>query len=178
MPIYKFEDKTPRIHPSAFIAPTAVVVGDVTIEADVSIWYNAVLRGDIAPIIVRRGANIQECAVLHGSPGHGVDVGAGATVGHLVMVHGATLGEECVIGNAATVLDGAKIGARALVAACAFVGPGTEVEAGVLTVGMPAKVRGPVAGTPAEELIRLNPGAYQDMARRHRDSLTEVERSQ
>ena len=175
MPIYRFEDKTPNIHPSAFIAPTAVLVGDVTVEADVSIWYNAVLRGDIAPIVVRKGANIQECAVLHGSPGHGIEIGPGASVSHLVMIHGATLGEECIVGNCATILDGAKIGARALVAACAFVGPGVEVEAGMLTVGMPAKVRGPVAGTPAEELIRLNPGAYRAMGHRHRDGISEVD---
>jgi len=174
MPIYKFEDKTPKVHPSAFIAPTAVIVGDVTIEEDVSIWYNAVLRGDIAPIVVRKGANIQECAVLHGSPGHGIEIGPGASVSHLVMIHGATLGEECIVGNGAIVLDGAKIGARALVAAGAFVGPGVEVEAGVLTVGMPAKVRGPLTGTPAEQLVRLNPGAYREMGRRHRVGISEV----
>jgi carbonic anhydrase/acetyltransferase-like protein (isoleucine patch superfamily) len=178
MPIYKFEDKEPKIHPSAFIAPTAVLVGDVTVEEDASIWYNAVLRGDIAPIVVRKGANVQECAVLHGSPGHPIEIGPGTTIGHLCMVHGATVGAEVIVGNCSTVLDGAKIGDRALVAAGALVGPGTEVEAGVLTVGMPAKPRGPIAGTPAEQIVNLNPGAYQAMAKRHRDGIVEVHRPQ
>lgn len=174
MPIYSFEDKAPRVHSAAFIAPTAVIVGDVTIEADVSVWYNAVLRGDIAPIVVRRGANIQECAVLHGSPGAAIEIGPGATVSHLALIHGATLGEECIVGNGAIVLDGARIGARALVAAGALVGPGTEVPEGTITVGVPSKVRGPIAGTPVEELIRLNPGAYREMGQRHRRGIREI----
>lgn len=174
MPVYNFEDKVPRVHADAFIAPTAVIVGDVTIEGGVSVWYNAVLRGDIAPIVVRKGANIQECAVLHGSPGAAIEVGPGATVSHLALIHGATLGEECIVGNGAIVLDKANIGPRALVAAGAVVGPGTEVPAGMITVGVPAKVRGPIAGTPVEELIRLNPGAYREMAQRHKHGISEI----
>ena len=168
MPLFSFEGKSPKIHPSAFIAPTAAIIGDVTIEENASVWYNAVLRADFSPIMIRRGANVQDCAVIHTTPENGVEVGPGVTVGHLCMVHGATLGEECLIGNAAIVLDGAKVGARAMVAAGAVVTPETEIPEGMLAVGVPAKVKGPLAGTPAEYWVRINPQGYQALAQRHR----------
>ena len=80
MPLFSFEGKSPRVHPTAFVAPTAVIVGDVTIEERASVWYNAVLRGDFNPIVVRRGANVQDCAVVHVTPRGGTEIGAGATV--------------------------------------------------------------------------------------------------
>ena len=172
MPLFSFEGKHPTIHPSAFIAPTAVIVGDVTIEENASVWYNAVLRGDFSGIVVRRGANVQDCAVVHVTPVHGVDIGPGATVGHLCTIHAATLGEESLVGNGATVLDGARIGVRAMVAAGALVTPGTEIPDGMLAVGVPAKVKGPLAGTPAERWVRVNPTGYQALAQRHKAGLT------
>jgi carbonic anhydrase/acetyltransferase-like protein (isoleucine patch superfamily) len=172
MPLYSFEGKTPRVHPSAFIAPTAVLIGDVTVEADASVWYNAVVRGDFSPIVVGAGANVQDNAVLHVTPVNPTEVGPGATVGHLCMIHGATLGEECLIGNSATVLDGARIGARSMVAAGALVTPGTEIPEGVLAIGAPAKVRGPLAGTQAEWWVRMNPAGYQALAKRHKEGIT------
>jgi carbonic anhydrase/acetyltransferase-like protein (isoleucine patch superfamily) len=168
MPLFSFEGKSPRVHPSAFIAPTAVLVGDVTIEENASVWYNAVLRADFSPIVVRRGANVQDCAVVHVTPAHGVEIGAGATVGHTCVVHGATVGEEALVGNAATVLDGARVGARAMIAAGALVTPGTEIPEGTLALGAPAKVRGPLAGTAAEFWVRANPSGYQALAQRHK----------
>src|SRR5437879_9357322 len=120
MPLFSFEGKSPKIHPTAFIAPTAVIVGDVTVEERASVWYNAVLRGDFNPIVVGRGANVQDCAVVHVTPRGGTQIGAGSTVGHNCTIHAASLGEECLIGNGATVLDGARIGARAMVAAGAL----------------------------------------------------------
>ncbi|MGH7279835.1 MAG: gamma carbonic anhydrase family protein, partial [Candidatus Rokuibacteriota bacterium] len=105
MPLFSFEGKTPKVHPTAFIAPTAVLIGDVTVEENASVWYNAVVRGDFSAIVIRRGANVQDCSVLHVTPRDGVEVGPGATVGHLCLVHGATIGEEALIGNGATVLD-------------------------------------------------------------------------
>jgi carbonic anhydrase/acetyltransferase-like protein (isoleucine patch superfamily) len=168
MPLYRFEGKQPTIHPSAFIAPTAVIIGDVTIEENASVWYNAVLRGDFSPIVVRRGANVQDCAVIHVTPASGVEIGPGVTVGHLCLIHAATLDEECLIGNGATVLDGARIGSRAMVAAGALVTPGTEIPAGMLAVGVPAKVKGSLAGTPGERWVRVNPAGYQALAQRHK----------
>jgi carbonic anhydrase/acetyltransferase-like protein (isoleucine patch superfamily) len=168
MPLFSFEGKQPRVHPSAFIAATAVLVGDVTVEENASVWYNAVLRGDFNSVVVRRGANVQDCSVIHVTPVNPVEIGAGATVGHTCVIHGATLGEESLVANGSTVLDGARIGARAMVGAGALVTPGTEVPDGTLALGAPAKVRGPLAGTAAEHWVRVNPGAYQALARRHK----------
>ncbi len=174
MPLFTFEGKRPTVHPSAFIAPTAVIIGDVTVEENASVWYNAVLRGDFSPIVVRRGANVQDCAVVHVTPAQGTDIGAGATVGHLCTIHAATLGEECLIGNGSTVLDGARIGVRAMVAAGALVTPGTEVPDGMLALGTPAKVKGSLAGTPAERWVHVNPTAYQALAQRHKAGVEQV----
>jgi len=168
MPLFSFEGKSPKIHPTAFIAPTAVIVGDVTIEERASVWYNAVVRADFSPIVIRAGANVQDCAVLHGTPRGGVDVGAGATIGHLCLIHAATIGEEALVGNGSTVLDGVTIGARAMIGAGALVTPGTEIPEGVLAIGAPAKVKGPLAGTPAEEWVKRNPQGYAALAQRHK----------
>ena len=108
--VFEFNGIVPTIDPTAFIAPTASIVGDVTIEADASVWYGAVLRGDFGPIVVRRGANVQDGSVLHGGADPVTEIGEGATVGHLCVVHGAVIGAEALIGNGATVLDGATVG--------------------------------------------------------------------
>ena len=175
MPLFSFEGKHPRVHPSAFIAPTAVIVGDVTIEERASVWYNAVVRADFQPIVVGAGANVQDCSVVHVNGTQGVEIGAGATIGHNCTVHAAMLGEECLIGNGATVLDGARIGVRAMVAGGALVTPGTEVPDGMLAMGTPAKIRGPLTGTPAEHWVQRNPGAYQLLAQRHKQGITSIE---
>ena len=174
MPLYSFEGKSPRIHPSAFIAPTAAIIGDVTIEENASVWYNAVVRADFSPIVIRRGANIQDCAVLHVTPIHGVDVGPGATVAHLCLIHGADIGEEALVGNSSTVLDGARIGVRAMIAAGALVTPGTHIPDGMLAMGAPCKVKGPLEGTPAARWVELNPPGYQALAQRHRAGVKPV----
>ena len=103
MPLFSFEGKQPEVHPSAFIAPTAVLIGDVTVEERASVWYNAILRGDFSPIVVRRGANVQDGSVIHVTPGTGTEIGAGATIGHLCVIHAALIGEEALIGNGAIV---------------------------------------------------------------------------
>lgn len=171
MPLYSFEGRSPRVDPTAFIAPTATLIGDVTIEAGASVWFGAVLRADDAPIIVRQGANVQDGSVLHVPPGVPVDIGPGATVAHMCLIHGAHIGAEALIGNQATVLDGAVIGARSLVAAGALVLAGTTIPDGMLVTGAPAKVKGPIAGTGAEMWIDANPKYYQDLAQRYRAGL-------
>ena len=174
MPLFSFEGKSPRIHPTAFIAETAVIIGDVTIEERASVWYNAVIRSDFAPIVIRAGANVQDCAVIHVTPRGGTEIGVGATVGHLCLIHAATIGDEALIGNGSTVLDGVKVGKGAMIAAGALVTPGTEIPDGVLAVGVPAKVKGPLAGTPAEEWVKRNPQGYQALAQRHKAGVTAV----
>ncbi len=167
MPLFAFEGRAPKIDPTAFVAPTATLIGDVTIEAGASVWFNAVLRADYGPIVVREGANVQDGSVLHSPPGIPVDIGPGATVAHTCVIHGVHVGQEALIANHATVLDGAVIGARSMVAAGALVVAGTQIPAGVLVVGAPAKVKGPIAGTGAEMWVKLNPQAYRDLAQRH-----------
>ncbi|HEV8308405.1 MAG TPA: gamma carbonic anhydrase family protein [Methylomirabilota bacterium] len=168
MPLYSFEGRRPRVHPETFIAPTATLVGDVSVEAGASIWYGAVLRGDFSPILVRAGANVQDGAVVHTTPTGAVEIGPGATVAHLCVIHAATLEEECLVGNGAIVLDGARIGARSLVAAGAVVPAGMMVPPGMLAAGVPAEVKRALGGTAAERWVQVNPSAYQALARRHR----------
>jgi carbonic anhydrase/acetyltransferase-like protein (isoleucine patch superfamily) len=166
MPLFAFEGHEPRVDPEAWIAPTATLVGDVRVEAEASVWYGAVLRADFGPIVVRRGANIQDGSVLHGGPDPGTEIGEGATVGHLCVVHGAVVGAEALIGNGATVLDGAVVGSRALVAAGATVQPGMEIPDGMLAGGVPARILGRL--TPGAQMwVDTNPQTYRDLARRH-----------
>jgi carbonic anhydrase/acetyltransferase-like protein (isoleucine patch superfamily) len=171
MPLYSFEGLTPNVHGTAFIAPTATLVGDVIVEAGASVWYGAVLRADYSPVVVRRGANVQDGAVLHGPPGLTTEVGAGATVAHNCVVHGATLGSECLVANGAVVLDGAEIGRRALIAAGSVVAAGMTVPEGMLAAGAPAVVKRPVAGSPGEFWVDANPPAYAELAQRHRKGI-------
>jgi len=164
--MFSFEGRSPRVAASAWIAPTATLVGDVTVEDEASVWYGAVLRADFGPIVVRRGANVQDGSVLHGGADPVTEVGEGATIGHLCVVHGCVIGTEALIGNGATVLDGAMIGARALVAAGATVAPGLVVPDGMLAVGVPARVAGEVRGG-ALKWVQTNPEVYRELARRH-----------
>ncbi len=175
MPLFSFEGLTPRVDPSAFIAPTATLVGDVIVEAGASIWYGAVIRADYAPVIVRAGANVQDGAVLHGPPGLTTDVGRGATVAHNCVVHGAILGDECLIANGSIVLDAARIGARSLVAAGSVVAANTEIPAGFLAAGAPAVVKRPIDGSPAQFWVDANPSAYAELADRHRRGIVKLD---
>jgi carbonic anhydrase/acetyltransferase-like protein (isoleucine patch superfamily) len=173
MPLFSFEGASPKVHPSAWIAPTATLVGDVTVEADASVWYGVVLRGDFGPIVIGAGANVQDNSVLHGGP-RGTIVGPGATIGHLCVVHGATIGEEAVIGNHATVQDDATIGPRTLVGAGATVTPKTRVDGDVVLLGTAAKRELPMTDG-ARWWVANNPATYQELARRHRDGTAPVD---
>lgn len=173
MPLFSFEGHEPRVSATAWIAPTATLVGDVLVEDDASVWYGAVLRADFGPVIVRRGANIQDGSVLHGGRDPVTEIGEGATVGHLCVVHGAVVGAQALIGNGATVLDGAVIGSRALIAAGATVQPGAQIPDGMLAAGVPAVVLREL--TPgAKRWVDTNPSVYQALARRHAASVRPV----
>lgn len=166
MPLFSFEGHEPVVSPSAWIAPTATLVGDVRVEDEASVWYGTVIRADFGPIVIRRGANVQDGSVLHGGGELAAEIGEGATVGHLCVVHTAMIGEEALIGNGATVLDGAVVGSRALVAAGATIPPGMRVPDGMLAAGVPARVVGEVTGG-AKQWVETNPGLYRELARRH-----------
>ena len=166
VPLFAFEGREPKVSSAAWIAPTATLVGDVRVEAEASVWYGAVLRADFGPIVVRRGANIQDGSVLHGGSDPVTEVGEGATVGHLCVVHGAVIGAEALVGNGATVLDGATVGGRSLIAAGATVPPGMTIPDGMLAAGVPARVVGELTAG-AKQWVQANPGIYRELARRH-----------
>jgi carbonic anhydrase/acetyltransferase-like protein (isoleucine patch superfamily) len=172
MPLYSFEGASPTVHPTAWIAPTATLVGNVTVEAEASVWYGVVLRGDFGPVVVGRRANVQDNSVIHSGP-EGTVVGPGATIGHLCVVHSATIGEDALIGNGATVQDGAQVGARALVGAGSLVPPNAVIPPGVLAMGVPARERGPLTAT-AAVWVDANPSIYAELARRHAAGTAEV----
>src|SRR5262249_25278101 len=163
MPLFAFEGREPVISPDAWIAPTATLVGEVRVEAAAAIWYGAGLRADFGAIVVRRGANVQDGSVLHGGADPVTDVGEGATIGHLCVIHGAVIGAEALVGNGATVLDGAVIGPRALVAAGATVPPGMTVPAGMLAAGVLARVLREISGG-ARGWVETNPETYPEPA--------------
>jgi carbonic anhydrase/acetyltransferase-like protein (isoleucine patch superfamily) len=173
MPLFAFEGREPKVSPEAWIAPTATLVGDVLVEAGASIWYGAVLRADFGPVVVRRGANVQDGSVLHCGSDPVTEIGEGATIGHLCVVHGAAVHEQALIGNGATVLDGAVVGRGALVAAGCTVPPGMTIPAGMLAVGVPARIAGEITGE-ARQWVENNPEAYRELARRHAASVRPV----
>jgi carbonic anhydrase/acetyltransferase-like protein (isoleucine patch superfamily) len=176
MPLFSFEGRSPQVHPDAWIAPTATLVGDVVVEAGASVWYGAVLRADFGRIWVRSGANVQDGSVLHGGDDPETDVGPGATIGHVCVVHGAVIGAEALIGNGSTVQDGARIGARALIGAGSLVAPNAVIPDGVMALGAPARVRGPLSAG-AAVWVDGNPSIYQQLARRHAASVAPVPHS-
>lgn len=138
--IVPYKGKRPQADESAFVAENAVLIGDVTLEADASVWFGAVLRGDNEPILVGRGSNVQDNATLHCDPGHPLTIGADVTIGHNAVVHGCTVRDGALIGMGAVVLDDAVVGEYAIVGAGAVVKSGMEIPPYSLAVGSPAKV--------------------------------------
>jgi carbonic anhydrase/acetyltransferase-like protein (isoleucine patch superfamily) len=136
----KFLRKKPQLGKNVFIAKTAVVIGDVTLGAHSSVWYGAVLRGDINRIVVGHHSNIQDNAVLHLADDFACVLGNWVTVGHSAVVHACQVGDECLVGMGAVILDGAVIGKQSIIGAKALVTQGTKIPPGSLVLGAPAKV--------------------------------------
>ncbi len=173
MPLYEYDGKSPTVDPTAFVAPTATLIGDVTVEAGASIWYGAVLRADMAPITVGAGANVQDNSVLHSSPDTPMVIGPRTTVGHSVVFHGRSIGEGSLVGNGAVVLEWVQVGDGSLVAAQSLVPTSMEVPDGQVASGTPARVKGPVEGMGAL-ILEHNPTVYAELATKHRTTLREV----
>lgn len=175
MNLFEYEGVRPTVAEDAWIAPTATLIGDVTVESGASVWYGATLRGDDGPIIVRANANVQDGTVIHTTPQVTTEIGPGATVAHQCMVHGAVIEEEALVGNGCVVLDGARIGARSMIAAMSLVPPGKTIPPGVLAVGVPAVVKGDIEGTSAEFWVKMNPVYYPELAKRHRAGIKRID---
>ncbi len=150
----------------AFIAPTAQIMGDVTIGEDSSIWYGTVVRGDESSIRIGRGSNIQDNSVVHTDVVYGVSIGDHVTIGHGCIIHGCEIGDETLVGMGAIVMDGARIGKRCIVAAGSLVLGGTQIPEGSMVMGSPAKVKRPLT---EEEIARnmLYATHYMETARKH-----------
>ena len=151
--IVTFQGKTPHISPDAFVAETAVLIGDVTVGPDSSVWYGAVIRGDSSAITVGRGTSIQDNAVLHTEQDRPMTIGDNVTVGHAALVHCASVGSNTLVGMGAILLDGAIIGDHCVIGAGALVKENTVVPSGSLMVGVPARC---VRELGPEQLARLD----------------------
>ncbi|WP_291314531.1 gamma carbonic anhydrase family protein [Corynebacterium sp. UBA2622] len=170
--IYAFEGTRPTIHPSAYVAPEATIIGDVVIGEDCSVWPGAVIRGDVGPIRIGARVNIQDGAVLHVDTGGETVLGDDVTVGHLAMVHGCHVEPACLVGMSATVLSGSRVGECSIVGGGAVVLEGQEIPAFSVAAGVPAKVRKTLEpSTRADRLAHA--ASYVELGRRHREGLTQ-----
>jgi len=173
MTLYALGAHRPQIDPDTWIAPDANVVGQVVLEAGASIWFGTTIRADHEEIRIGAGTNVQENVVMHIDMGFPLSIGAGCTIGHKVMLHGCTIGDNSLIGMGATVLNGARIGKNCLIGAGALITEGKEIPDGSLVMGMPGKV---VRALDDQAIQGLRASAlhYQDNMRRFRDTLSEV----
>ncbi|CUH77425.1 gamma carbonic anhydrase family protein [Tropicibacter naphthalenivorans] len=173
MTIYALDGKAPTVAEDAWVAPDANVIGNVVLEGKSSVWFGSTLRGDNEEIRVGAGTNVQENTVCHTDPGYPLTIGAGCTIGHKVMLHGCTIGENTLIGMGATILNGAKIGKNCLIGAGALITEGKEIPDGSLVMGAPGKV---VRQLDEAAIAKLQKSAthYQDNAARFAAGLSEV----
>ena len=165
-----------NIHPTAFIAPGAVVLGDVTLGARTSVWYQAVLRGDTAPIVVGEASNVQDGTIIHVDEGIPATVGARVGIGHRVILHGCTVDDDCLIGMGSVLLNGVHIGAGSVVAAGAVVPEGFAAPPGSVLVGVPARVTRRVDDA-LRARIRSTWEHYVAEAQRHRAGMFPLART-
>lgn len=156
-----------EVHPTAFIAAGAVVLGDVTLGEESSVWYGAVVRGDMAPIVIGAQTNIQDGTIVHVDEGVPCTIGSRVGVGHRVILHGCTVGDECLIGMGAILLNGVRIGAGSVVAAGAVIPEGMQVPPRSLVMGLPGRIVRPVDAALAER-IAATWVHYVGQARAHR----------
>jgi carbonic anhydrase/acetyltransferase-like protein (isoleucine patch superfamily) len=168
--VYALGATAPRIDPTAYVAPGAVVVGSAVLAAAASVWFGAIVRADDERVEIGEGTNVQDGAVLHADPGFPVVLGARTSVGHHAVVHGAFVGDACLVGIGARVLNGARIGAGSIVGAGAVVTPGCLVPDLVLVLGVPARVVRPL-GEEERERVRATAERYIARAARYRAEL-------
>ena len=176
--LYKLGTRQPRLlSDDCYVADSAQVIGSVTLHPGSSVWFNAVLRGDCDELIVGEGSNVQDGSVLHTDPGFKLVIGGNGTVGHMVMLHGCTIGDGSLIGIGAVVLNGAKIGRNCIIGAGALVTEGKEIPDNSLVVGSPAKVKREI-GDMERQLLAYSATHYQQNGRQFAKDLHPVDRAQ
>ncbi len=163
---YDLEDKKPKNSGENWVAPNATIIGDVTLEKNSSVWFNAVIRGDNENIHVGEGSNVQDGSVLHTDPGCPLRIGKDVTIGHIVMLHGCTIGDNSLIGIGAVILNNAKIGKNCIIGAKALITENKEIQDNSLVVGAPGRV---VRKLTDEEIGKITENAkhYQDNWKRY-----------
>lgn len=161
MTLLSYKGISPTIAQDVFIAPGAVIIGDVTIHEGASIWYNTVVRGDVAPIVIGRRSNIQDNCTLHVDADAPLTIGDECTIGHNAVVHGATLGNRVLVGINAVVLSHAEIGAETIIGASALVSEHKNMPGGVLVVGIPAQVKRELNDAERAHLLESADGYYE-----------------
>ncbi len=169
----KYMGEEPLYGPDVFVAPTAVVIGDVQLDEGVSVWYGAVLRGDINSIKIGKCSNLQDGVIGHLSDDHSLVVGQYVTVGHSAVIHACEIDDECLIGMNSTVLDGAKIGRQSIVAANSLVPAGMDVPEGSLVAGVPARIKRQLSDEERRKLKRWAE-KYLVVAKAHREKLAKL----
>lgn len=162
-------DHLPHVDASVFVAPSADLVGDVTLQPHSSVWYTAVLRAEFAPIVIGSRSNLQDGVVVHTDAGQPVTVGTGVSVGHRAVLHGCTIEDDCLVGMGAIVLNGAVVGTGSLIAAGAVIQEGAVIPPRSLVAGVPGKVRRELDDD-AVERIRANATVYVELAKLHNAS--------
>jgi|SRR5712691_4156077 len=166
MPVLPYKGKWPTIEENVFIAPGAMVIGHVTIREGASIWYNAVVRGDVAPIVIGHRTNIQDNCTLHVDADAPLTIGDECTIGHGAVVHGATVGDHVLVGIHAVVLSHAQVSSNTIIGACALVGERKSIPEGVLAVGVPAKIVRNLSEAEMEHIVSSASG-YCERAAEH-----------
>ena len=174
MPLYEIDGASPRLAAGAWAAPSADLIGDVRLAERASVWFGAVIRADNTPIILGEETNFQDGAIGHSDPGAPLTIGARVTVGHQAILHGCTVGDDCLIGMGAKILNHAVLGPECLVGAGALVTEGKTFDGGSLIVGVPARVVRPL--THAERgALRLSAAHYAEKAARYAAGLRQAD---
>ena len=155
----------PRVDPSCYVAPEAILIGDVSLGRDCSVWPYAVLRADLSGIVVSEGSSIQEHCQVHGNPGKPVTMGRYVTVGHGAIIHAATIGDDVIVGMNSSVLDGAEVGDGSIIGANALVREGEKIPPGSLVVGVPARI------------VKRDDSSLRDAARKNAERYIELARA-
>jgi len=173
MPLYSIDDLAPSIDATAWVAPSADLIGDVRLAAGASVWFGAVIRADNTPILLGEETNFQDGAIGHSDPGAPLTIGARVTVGHQAILHGCAVEDEALIGMGARILNGAVIGAQCIVGAGALVTEGKIFEPRSLIVGSPARAIRTI-GEDQVAMLRLSAAHYAEKARRYSETLAAV----